>query len=342
MNRIFYQFTFIFLSLLFICYGVFHPLFESAQSCTFDGNEMTIDYHIVVNMAQKDEEKVKEIIANTFQEIDRIYNKWNPNSEISRINRLEAYETISLSLQLEYFLRLTEKMVEQSEGRFDPTVEPLQKIWKDHLERGIIPSQERIDEILPAIGWKNIHFGKGKIFKDQSKTSLDFGGIAKGHCVDLIVEKIVAAGFNDVLVEWGGEIRVHGRQSVERPWSVMVSGLDEMDSRSVIAQMSLDNQSIATSGDYIQNWSIQQDGYEVVYFHIIDPRTAKPLESTSSSVASATVIAPTCLMADALAKAAIMHSSFSAAKEWVDEMNRRNPDIKFLLFSREEGSYSSF
>lgn len=322
-----------------LCYGISLSIGAPIQSYTFYGNKMTIDYLIVVNLSQKDyqtdQQLIQEIITDTFSDVNRIYNKWNPESEVSRINRLKAYETISLSPELEHFLHLTEKIVKQSDGRFDPTIEPLQQIWKSHLECCTIPNQKEINEILPCVGWNHLHFGHGKIFKDHGKTSLDLGGIAKGYCVDLLVERIVAAGFNDVLVEWGGEIRAHGRHSGERQWRVNISGLDE-DSQDAIAQISIDNQSIATSGDYIQKWSVQQDGNEIIYFHIIDPRTARPLESTQSSVASATVMAPTCMMADGLTKAVMMHPSLSEAKEWAEEITRQNPNIKFWLFSREE------
>lgn len=307
----------------------------STQPSTFDGNAMTIDYHIVVNSTNGDQKLIKELITDTFNEIDQIYNKWNPDSEISRINRSRAYEVISISPELEHFLHLTNTMVEMSGGRFDPSIEPLLQIWKDHLEIGKVPSTTEIEAILPAVGWSHLHFAEGKIFKEHDKTSLDFGGIAKGYCVDLLIERIVEAGFDHVLVEWGGEIRAHGRYSEERPWKVFVSGIDDMDPQHAFAQINLENQSVATSGDYIQKWSVLQNDKEIVYFHIIDPRTAKPLESTQSSVASATVVAPTCLLADVLAKSAMMHPSLLEARAWADEMSKRYPNIKFWLFSRE-------
>lgn len=309
---------------------------RDSQPFNFDGNMMTIDYHIVVNSTKKDEKMIKKLIENTFDEIDQIYNNWNPESEISIINQLKAFEVISLSPELENFLHITGKMVELTGGRFDPSVAPLMKIWKDHLEVGTVPPVNEIEEILPAVGWGHLHFGKGQIFKDHDQTSLDFGGIAKGYCVDLLVERIVNAGFDHVLVEWGGEIRAHGRYSTDRHWKVFVSNIDEADSDNAIAEINLENESVATSGDYIQKWSVWENEMEMIYFHIIDPRTAMPLKSTISSVASATVLAPTCLLADVLAKVAMMHPSLSEARFWADEMSRLHPDIKFWLISREE------
>jgi len=301
----------------------------------FDGHEMTIDYHIIVNCSDKDQQPIKRMINETFREIDRIYNNWNPHSEISTVNRLKAYEIISISPELDHFLHLTGRIVQLTKGRFDPTIEPLLQMWKSHLQRGETPSQQDMDHIRPAVGWNHLHFKEGILFKDHDQTRVDFGGIAKGYCVDLLVERIVKAGFNDILVEWGGEIRAQGRHSEERPWNIFVGRLNDTDPQNAITKISLENQSVATSGDYIQNWTITHNGVETVYFHIIDPRTGNPLKSTTSTVASATVMAPTCLLADALAKGAMIHTSLSDAKEWADELSEQDPTLKFWLFARE-------
>lgn len=315
-------------------------LYSSLTSpiATFDGTVMTMDYHILVEGAQNDRQRVQEIINNTFHEIDLIYNKWNNESEITKINQLKAYEVIEISPELEDFFELTEVIVKLSEGRFDPTIEPLQQLWKNHLEMGTVPNSAEIAEVKPAVGWKNLHYGHRKFFKDHDRTSLDLGGIAKGYCVDLLVERIVAAGHSNVFVEWGGEIRAQGRYSAERPWKVFVSRLNDVDPQNAIVQTDLYDQSIATSGDYVQNWSVRQKDSETIYFHIIDPQTARPLESTLSSVASATVIAPTCVLADALATVAMMHSSLEEASHWAEQISKKDPNIKFWLVSRNESS----
>lgn len=309
---------------------------DSPQWHSFDGNAMTLDYHIMVNLNVKDQKKLNEIISSTFREIDCIYNKWNPDSEISKINQLKAHEIISISSELENFLSMTENIVKLSQGRFDPTIEPLQQLWKDHLKEGLIPCYADIQSILPAVGWHKLHFGQGKFFKDHNDTSLDLGAIAKGYCVDLLVERIMQVGYGDVFVEWGGEIRANGMNPQKQPWSIFIGRFDDVDARNAIAQINIHNQSVATSGDYLQNWSIYKDGSKSVFFHIIDPFTAKPLESTLSSVASATVLAPTCFLADALATVAMMHTSLADAKKWAEEINKNNPEIKFWLISREE------
>lgn len=331
---------------VFIFFLVFGGSYYSPELHAYKGTAMTIDYHVsvgglhgnreVFGSSYEKDKVIEEIISKTFDEIDRVYNDWNPNSEVSRFNRLKGGEEMLISEEFEGFLRQTDQMVSLSEGKFDPSIAPLQKIWKEHLDNGSVPSKEQIEEILPAVGWHRIHFGNGKIVKEDDQTSLDLGGIAKGYCVDLMVERIVEAGFQDVIVEWGGEIRAHGHHPANRAWRVSIGCLDDEDPSRAIAQVNLNNQSIATSGDYIQNWSVSQGEQKIVYFHIIDPATGKALESNSHTIASATVLAPTCLFADALAKAAIMQPSLQEAERWAHFLKNEYPEIQFWFFAREE------
>jgi thiamine biosynthesis lipoprotein len=326
------------LKILLMCCCLVGYLFISQSNLvhTFDGNVMTIDYHIMVEINdEKDHEKIQKIINKTFHETDQIYNNWNNYSEVSKINKMKANEVIGISPELEKLLEITESIVKLSNGRFDPTIEPLQQVWKNHLEIGTTPSNDEIDKIMPAVGWKNLHFGEGKLFKDHGITSLDLCGVAKGYCVDLLVERIVAAGYPNVFVEWGGEIRSHGRHA-NRPWKVFVGRLDDMNPQNAIAQIELHDQSIATSGDYIQNWNVKQKDSETTYYHIIDPQTARPLESSFTRVASATVIAPTCVIADALATVAMMYPTIEEARSWAEQISTKDPRIQFRLISRKE------
>lgn len=336
MNKIFFRIVLI-LSLFIVYRYCLSAFFPPDKISTFDGNVMTIDYHIIAEVQEKDRNKIQKIIDDTFHEVNQVYNKWNSESELSKLNRLKAKEVVEISKELENFLLLTEEVVWLSEGRFDPTIEPLQAVWKKHLEKGELPEREEVEKVLPAVGWNNIHFGNGKFYKDHDETSIDLGGIAKGYCVDLLVERIVAAGCPNVFVEWGGEIRVHGRHSDGRAWKVFVGRLNDMDPKNAIAHLELEDQSIATSGDYIQNWTIWKDGQKVIYSHIMDPKSGKPLESTQSGVASATVLAPSCVMADALATVAMMYPTLEEARDWAEQMSKKDARIKFLLESRDQG-----
>nr|MBA3817036.1 FAD:protein FMN transferase [Parachlamydiaceae bacterium] len=135
----------------------------------FTGEAMTMSYHIIVGRSLNKNEisKINDLLRTTFQEIDSTFNKWNPNSELSRLNQLKANIKAPLSPALEIFLKQTQLIVELSEGRFDPTIEPLQQLWKAKLNKGKEPTEREIAAIAPTIGWDKIHFGNGIFFKDH-------------------------------------------------------------------------------------------------------------------------------------------------------------------------------
>lgn len=268
---------------------------------TFSGKAMEIGYKVIVASPKKSE--VEEIIQDVFAEVDSHLNNWNPDSEISQLNRLSAGEKVALSSILERVLLQADQLVHLTEGKFDPTVEPLQQIWKNHLRRDHVPPEELLSPLLPAIGWENVHIEKGFFWKDHPLTALDLGGIAKGYCVDLLSERLTQLGFVNHLVEWGGEIRTSGRHPNGRKWNVAIAGITTIE---------MEENAIATSGDYFQSWSVGG----ITYTHIINPLTKRPLEVRENSIASATILAPSCTLADGLATAMMLFDSPEESAEF--------------------------
>jgi thiamine biosynthesis lipoprotein len=255
---------------------------QKKQVIEHKGVAMTIPYRILVET-----EGAEKTIAACFETINSHYNNWNPDSEISRLSSQKQ----DISPGLYKLLELAQKISHLSQGRFDPTVAPLAKAWKEN--------QEFTD---CTVGLEHLHLEKGECWLDAPIT-LDLGGIAKGYGVDLIAETLQKEGFEHIYVEWGGEIRTMGQHPEGRPWSIGVVG---------IGTIPLHNSALATSGSYAQSW--EKEGKS--YTHIIDPRTKRPL-ATNSVIASATVLAPTCAEADAIATALMLFETPDEALAWV-------------------------
>jgi thiamine biosynthesis lipoprotein len=303
-------------------------LFTSCQKATspsptlFSQNIMTIDYRILIGdrLTPSQLKEIQFIIDETFHEIDRVYNKWNSDSELSHLNRLKAGEVKLLSPALYSFMRKVDSLVRLSHGLFDPTIEPLAQLWKTNLELNQEPSPEEIENLKTCIGWDKIHFSNGVFYKEDQRTQLDFGGVAKGYCVDLLAERLSQAGFKNLYVEWGGEIRAMGSHPSKRPWSIYIRGLQDRDPAHALARLNMSNQSIATSGDYYQQWTIETANGPKTYCHIFNPKTLSPVVVQEGSVASASLTANDCLTADALAKVLMLFASEEKAIEWLDNL----------------------
>jgi thiamine biosynthesis lipoprotein len=303
------------------------------RTTEFTGTAMTIDYRIVIGTSLTPEQttEIQNIIDTTFNEINTIYNKWNPASEISHLNSLPAHTSFALSSKLYDFLKFTDHVVSITEGRFDPTIEPLQELWKQSLSAGQELSPVEIEKIAPVIGWKNIHFNEGVFTKDHDNTMIDLGGIAKGFAVDLLAQNLEAAHINSFYVEWGGEIKTHGIHPHKRPWKVYISRFNNTNPNDAIAFVELQEEALATSGDYLQYWKVGN----TLYFHILDPASLRPLQITSTSLGSASVAASSCALADGLATAALTFSSEAEASNWLEQIKKtHHPEIRYWLLGR--------
>lgn len=324
-----------FLSLLFLAFIICGCSNKQEPIAIFSGNAMTMDYRILVgaSLTKQQIDTIQSLITNTFDEIDHTYNKWNPLSEVSFLNRLAANEHYPLSEGMYRLLQDTDRIVILSQGRFDPTIEPLQELWKNSLKNGKTPSNNEIESVKAVIGWNKIHFRDGIFSKKHNDIKLDLGGIAKGLCVDLLTERLNALGYRHVYIEWGGEIRASGRHPAGRPWTIFISRFGDKSPDQAIATLPLQDQSIATSGDYLQFWTLD-DG--TTYSHIIDPRTYQPILVTPHSIGSASVMAKKCAIADGLATAAMLFDSAEESERWLEQIKQEEPDLQFWIVSREE------
>lgn len=298
---------------------------DSKNLASFEGVQMTMSYRVHIGglLQSQDKQKASTIIQQVFHEIDTIYNHWNPESELSHLNAAKAEIKQPISTDLSAFLFRTGEIVQLTGGRFDPTIAPLLKVWRNSLRDGKLPSDGEITAAAESVGWDKVHICDGLFWKDHEGTNLDLGGIVKGYTIDLIVERLNAAGYENVFVEWGGEIRASGSHPEGRPWRV---GIDNGKSEIV----DLIDSAIASSGDYFQNWTVEG----VTYFHIIDPKKFSPLIAADCSICSATVTAESCCLADALATAAMLFSNEEESKEWLRQIQTTIPSIHYWVLSR--------
>ncbi|GAB4237127.1 MAG: FAD:protein FMN transferase [Chlamydiales bacterium] len=294
---------------------------------------MTIPYMITIGNILTHEQKdaIEGIINSTFDEVNRHYNNYNPDSEVSQINRLKEYERFTLSEPMKVFLTRVGHMVELTDGYFDPSVAPAFMFWKETVSRGEVPNEERLKAVLRGVGWHHIHLDNGKLYKDHSATALDFGGIAKGYCIDLISERLRANGFTNHLIEWGGEIYCSGTHPEGRNWTIHVRHPYDADPSKALAALPLQDLALASSGSYFQFWDVVKNGNTIRYTHIMHPKKGELLSFSRNSPVACSVIAKTCLEADALATRAMIFNDRGEAGAWARQITNLNPEYIFLF-----------
>lgn len=238
-------------------------------------------------------------IASAFKEIekiDKIANNFDPNSEISRFN---AAGKIQASPDLLNMVRASLKYYTLSQGAFDITVGPLVNIWKEKIReaenksRGLtLPAENQIKKALSLVGSNKISLNSNEssIRFTQSGMSIDLGAIAKGYAADQAVKRLKELGVQSALVNAGGNIYCLGRKG-SRKWRIGIRHPRKPDE--IAFYLDLENQAVATSGDYEQFFILDKKRYS----HIIDPKTGYPVDNKLSSV---TIIAPDAAASDGL------------------------------------------
>jgi thiamine biosynthesis lipoprotein len=287
--------------------SVFILVFGCSQNEThilkFAGQTMGTSYHIKIisNSINEDRDNgLQAGIDSVLHDVNMKMSTYIPQSEIYRFNTLRKSEPFEVSAEFVNVLKLALQLNKDSQGAFDVTVGPLVNLWgfgKDG-KRDQPPSKSDIANIIGNVGSDYIHIiDDTHILKDNPLTEIDFSAIAKGYGVDVVGEYLQDIGFNNYLVEVGGEIVVNGtndaklwRVGIDRPAYDAAPGM-ELEN---IVEIS--NAGVATSGDY-RNFFVAGDR---VYNHEIDPKSGNPIVN---GVASVTVIANDCMTADALATA---------------------------------------
>ncbi len=218
---------------------------------------------------------------------------YEPESEISRLNRDGARHAVGLSENTLRVLRAAVRFCALTGGAFDVTYAPLRSLWRRAEKQGRLPTGQEIDGALEKVGSKHLNLSGAACGFGVAGMEVDLGGIAKGFAIDLACEALDAAGIMNALVDIGGDLRVLGRCPGGEPWKVLIN--DPRPGEPPPLVLFLADRAVATSGDYQRYFTV--DGQRLS--HIVDPRTGRPV----GSVPSATVIAADAITADALATA---------------------------------------
>lgn len=284
------------------------------------------------NIIYEDKPSVKATAVNReidrkLMEIDRSLSVYNPGSLISAINRNEHVKADELFTE---FFEHSMKMSELTNGLFDITVGPLVKAWGFGPDAVMKFDSTIVDSLKSFVGYRKVRIHDGFVVKDDQRIWLDPNAIAPGYSVDVICRLLDGLGLSNYLVEIGGEVRAKGRRG-ERLWRV---GVDKpydnniYPGKTLSAVIELDNEALATSGNYRRFYI--EDG--VKYSHTISPITGAPARNR---LLSATIIADNAATADAFATACMV-----AGPEEAVRLIESNVFIKgFLIYSGDEGEY---
>ena len=252
-------------------------------------------------------------IASWLDAYNRAASAWDPNSELSRLNRGEAVRPSPVLADL---LVVTEALRTATDSVVEPALEPVLAAWGFSVGENLLPTSSGarrdsalVDSLLALVRWSApVVQPDGQL---RLLRPLNVNAFAQGHSVDLVMDSLRARGATAAFVEIGGEVRSMGRKPHGESFTVGIEKPVVSGDRSLQMTVELDDRALATSGNYRKFQVDPVTG--VKYGHSVNPRTGWP---APTDVLSATLIGPTCAEADAFATMAMV-LGLEKTKTWL-------------------------
>ena len=260
---------------------------------TVDGAMLGTTYHIVAETTLSN-----EAIFNEMQRINlEAIASMSIFNQASLLNRINRNECDSVDIHIARNIEIASK-INALTPRYDITVKPLVDAYGFAAKNR--DAHPNIDSLVQFVGFSKFRLEENRIIKADRRLQIDLNSIAKGYVVDLIAEWLDEQGSKNYIVEVGGEIRAKGVNAKGIAWRVGVdTPFDNNNTPGAHQQriVQISGAALATSGNYRRFY--YNDAGERIS-HTLNPQTG---HSHTTTLLSATVIAPRCATADALATA---------------------------------------
>lgn len=276
-----------------------------------------------------------EALSAAIDSLKSVENSLSIFDDHSLISYINNHENGPVDQHLTNVYEMSLKANRMSKGLFDPTISPLIEAWG--FGENHVPTADTayIASILPSVGIYQTRLENGILYKSTPQMAFNFSAVAKGYGVDVAAKALTDRGCKDLMLEIGGEIVCRGKNPEGKKWRILIETPDEEYLKEVFKNdkkptfnqrlvVELSDEALATSGNY-RNYHSE---YGQTFGHTISARTGRPVKT---DILSASVIAPTCMEADALATSCMLMGSSDAMAMLLEE------DLAgaFILYSGE-------
>ena len=250
----------------------------------------------LINVPAKDKQLVLDKIEQDLNYFHFAFHPWKAGPTGRTNQLLEAAGEFTANPSLLPLIEKSQRLSAQSQGLFNPAIGHLMQTWGYHDDMppdGPPPDPAAIQKWVDAQpSMDNLSIKGVRIRNNNPAVKLDFGAIAKGYALDVVLQHIQQMGVTDAVINAGGDLKVLGTHG-DRPWKIAIR---HPRNEGIIASLEAKNgEAIFTSGDYERYYEYQGKRYH----HIIDPRSGYPADQAQS----VTVIHHDGALADAAATA---------------------------------------
>ena len=269
-----------------------------------------VTIHVVEREPARPAADVEQAIERAFEwfrEVEATCTRFDATSELMALTGRVGHETAASDI-LYAAVEVAVAVAAASDGAFDPTVgRAMQQrgFDRNYTDGGIVQTSE---------AGANVSYRDVRLDPAQKTITLirplvlDLGAVAKGLAVDLAARELQP--FEHFAIDAGGDLYLSGRNEIGGPWRIGIR--HPRADGELLATLTVSDCAVCTSGDY------ERDGARTDGHHLLDPRTGQ----AATSIASATVVAASAMLADAMATAAFV----LGAREGVSFLERHGVD----------------
>jgi len=253
-----------------------------------------------------------DIAVNEISRIEKLISSWDANSQTSEINRNAGIKSVLVDDELFQLIQRCIKISKLTEGAFDISYASMDKVWFFDGSMTEMPTEEAIKNSVSKVGYQNIILDETKqsVFLKLEGMKIGFGAIGKGYAADKAKALLQSKGVTSGIVNASGDLDAWGTQPDGKDW--MVAIVNPLNKEKIFSWMPVHNAAVVTSGNYEKYVRFN----DVLYTHIIDPRTGYP----ATGILSATIFTKTAELADALATS-IFVMGVDTGLDFVNQLN---------------------
>ncbi|CAL2076467.1 FAD:protein FMN transferase [Tenacibaculum dicentrarchi] len=282
-------------------------------------------YHITY-FENENKANYQKSIDSLFSLVNNSLSTYLPTSDISKINKGDTTVVVH-DMFIEVFAK-AKKIYKETDGYFDPTIGKLINAYGfgSGKERKNLSSEE-IKKLMVGVGFNKVKLKNNKVYRESNQIEFNVNAFAKGYGVDVIGRFLETKNIHNYLIEIGGEIRARGKKN-DKLWKVAIEKPNIDGTRSLQKIISLDNESMATSGNY-RKFKLNENGKKIV--HTINAKTGLANESNLLSVSVR--LKGDCADVDAYATAFL-----AMGLEKTKAFLQKHPELKVVLLYNDKNN----
>lgn len=266
-------------------------------------------------------------IEKIFSKHHILYNIYNKSEEMNNLVTVNSrtdgkHNVVTVDEEIIELIKFSANLYTLTDGKFNIAMGSVLSIWHTYRELGMddpenakLPPMDKLLEASMHTDMQDVIIDEENktVYLADEKMTLDVGAIAKGYACEKAAEHLEAKGVSGYIINAGGNIRSVGSKPNDEKWLIGIENPISYDSENpYIAYLSLNGQSLVTSGSYQRFYTVNGKNYH----HIIDPETLMP----SERYLSVSVLCNDSGLGDALSTA-LFNMDYEAGAKLVASLN---------------------